>query len=265
MAGDWIKIRTDLYEDQDVLQMSDILGTDDPTTIGLLVRFWSWADKQTIDGNGIKLSDARIDSLVGRPGFADALRKVEWLEGENGSLTLPNFQRHNGDSAKARVLEAEAKRIRRKQQKPDQELSDTCPTISHKKVGPEKRRDREEIPPLLFPQEGEDHEGRFLPKGWKNMSRDERKRRRVQANSPAMVTIGGFFGRREGTLWTVAEAVALLEVRPTQDEVILLSRYYAEPLDKDADYRRRDLSTLLNNWQTEVDRARSHYANTSAA
>ena len=120
--------------------------------------------------------------------------------------------------------------------------------------------------PLLFPQEGEGHEqGRFLPKGWKNMSREERKRRRVQANSPAMITIGGFFGRREGTLWTVAEAVALLEVSPTPEEVALLSRYYAEPLDKEADYRRRDLPTLLNNWQTEIDRARSHYANTSAA
>lgn len=78
-----------------------------------------------------------------------------------------------------------------------------------------------------------------------------------------MERIGGFFGRRPGTLWTVAEGVALLELKPTPDEVELLARYYALPLDKENDYRRRDLPTLLNNWSAEVDRARSHFASTS--
>ncbi len=96
------------------------------------------------------------------------------------------------------------------------------------------------------------------------MTREERKRRRVESNSPAMVTIGGFFARKAETLWTVAEAVALLDVKPSPEEVELLARYYREPLPKDADFRRRDLITLLNNWQTEVDRARSHYAESAA-
>jgi uncharacterized protein YdaU (DUF1376 family) len=121
------------------------------------------------------------------------------------------------------------------------------------------------ILPPLFPLPGETHDqGRYLPKGWRSMSREERKRRRVEANSPAMETIGGFFGRRPSTLWSVAEAVALLEVKPTPEEVELLARYYREPMDKEHDYRRRDLITLLNNWQTEIDRARSHYANSAA-
>lgn len=121
------------------------------------------------------------------------------------------------------------------------------------------------ITPPLFPLTGEchDHE-RYLPKGWEKMPRDERKRRRVESNSPAMVTIGRFFARRAETLWTVAEAVALLDVKPTPEEVDILARYYREPLPKDTDYRRRDLITLLNNWQTEVDRARCHYADTAA-
>ena len=80
-----------------------------------------------------------------------------------------------------------------------------------------------------------------------------------------MVTIGKFFGRRADTLWTVAEAVALLEVKPSPEEVQILARYYALTMDKEHDFRRRDLSTLLNNWQTEVDRAQSHFAATDAA
>lgn len=120
--------------------------------------------------------------------------------------------------------------------------------------------------PLLFPHEGEGHEKeRVLPKDWKSLTKEQRKRMRVHANSPAMEIIGKFFGRRPGTLWTVAEGVALFELRPTPEEVQLLARYYAEPMEKEHDFRRRDLSTLLNNWQTEVDRASSHFANTDAA
>jgi hypothetical protein len=96
------------------------------------------------------------------------------------------------------------------------------------------------------------------------MTREERKRRRVESNSPSMVTIGGFFGRRAETLWTVAEAVALFDVSPKPDEVAILARYYQETFPKESDYRRRDLITLLNNWQTEVDRAQSHYSTPAA-
>jgi uncharacterized protein YdaU (DUF1376 family) len=115
--------------------------------------------------------------------------------------------------------------------------------------------------PLLFPQEGDDiTKGNFLPRGWKDLTKEQRKRIRVNANSPAMETIGKFFGRKPGTLWTVAEGAALFELKPTPDEVEILGRYYAIELEED--YRRRDLATLLNNWQTEIDRARTHYAST---
>lgn len=119
--------------------------------------------------------------------------------------------------------------------------------------------------PLLFPLEGETEKARILPKDWKQLTREQRKRQRVLTNSPTMIAVGGYFGRRPGNLWTVADALALWELRPSPEEIDLLARYYAVPLDKESDYRRRDLSTLLNNWQTEVDRARSHFASTSAA
>ena len=115
----------------------------------------------------------------------------------------------------------------------------------------------------LLPLEGGTCQERFLPKGWKDLTKEQRKRQRVNGNSPAMEQIGGFFGRRPGTLWTVAEGVALLELKPTPDEVELLAKYYAKALDRDDDFRRRDLSTLLNNWNTELDRARTHFAATS--
>jgi hypothetical protein len=113
MAGDWIKIRSDIFDDAAVMQMSDLLGCDDTTMVGLLVRFWSWADRQTVDGHELKVTWKRIDQLVGRKGFAMAMLKCGWLAGEDGAVHLPKFERHHSQSAKARAMETEAKRIRR--------------------------------------------------------------------------------------------------------------------------------------------------------
>lgn len=113
MAGDWIKIRIDLNDDPNVYILSDALGLEVPTVVGHLVVFWGWMDRHTPDGKGLNLTENVIDKKIGVVGFAAALRSVGWLEGENMSLTIPNFERHNGMSAKARALEAEAKRLRR--------------------------------------------------------------------------------------------------------------------------------------------------------
>lgn len=140
----WIKIRTNLAQDTDVGRLSDILGTNDSTSVGLLVIFWSWVDGQTADGTGIATTSARIDRLVGHDGFAEGMRQIGWLSGRDGALCLPHFERHNGNSAKARALEAEAKRLRRDGKSPPKmsdNMSDMCPTKSAQNVRPEKRRE----------------------------------------------------------------------------------------------------------------------------
>jgi hypothetical protein len=113
MAGDWIKIRVDLTDDPAVFMLSDILKLECPTLVGHLVMFWSWMNRHTSDGTAIKLTENVIDKKIGVIGFASAMRQVGWLSGHDMALELPHFERHNGDSAKARALESEAKRLRR--------------------------------------------------------------------------------------------------------------------------------------------------------
>jgi len=113
MADEWIKIRVDLPDDPNVYILSDLLSLECPTIVGHLVMFWGWMDRHTPDGQGIKLTESVIDKKIGVSGFAAALRQVGWLAGGNMALELPKFERHGGSSAKARALEAEAKRLRR--------------------------------------------------------------------------------------------------------------------------------------------------------
>jgi hypothetical protein len=71
--------------------------------------------------------------------------------------------------------------------------------------------------------------------------------------------LGAIFNRRESTRWSEKEEKAFKTICPIDNEELwLVERYYrAERLKPDdKNYSRRDLQTLLNNWPSEVDRAR---------
>jgi hypothetical protein len=97
---------------------------------------------------------------------------------------------------------------------------------------------------------------RCLPKGWQKLSASQKAQTRVNFNTPTMQQLGATHGRRATTLWTVAEAEALLRVKPDEDEIAAMIDFYEAVLPKESDYRRHDLATLLNHWNGELDKAR---------
>ena len=94
------------------------------------------------------------------------------------------------------------------------------------------------------------------------MNSSDKRRLRVAENTPDMVRIGQWFGRRPTTLWSVYEAEALEQLGTLpEDDVDLLEGYYtAADIPEGADCRRRSVETLLNNWNGELDRARRFQA-----
>lgn len=71
--------------------------------------------------------------------------------------------------------------------------------------------------------------------------------------------IAEWFGRRRSTVWTSKERKALKIVegsRTTPEDIDLLEQFYQAAMPEDKDWRRRDLVTLLNNWNGEIDKAR---------
>jgi hypothetical protein len=103
MAGDWIKMRTNLDTDPRVIDIATRLGITELQVVGMLWKVWSWADAHTLDGNAIRVTDVTLDRFTLVTGFADALRKVGWLEGRDGLLSFPRFAEHNGQTAKNRA------------------------------------------------------------------------------------------------------------------------------------------------------------------
>jgi hypothetical protein len=106
MAGDWIKIEDSTPDKPEIFWMAEWLGIDADAVTGKLIRVWSWADQHTIDGNAASVTLALLDRVAGVTGFAQAMREAGWLEEHQGNYSFPNFDRHNGETAKARALAA---------------------------------------------------------------------------------------------------------------------------------------------------------------
>jgi hypothetical protein len=110
VAGDWIKMRLDLGDDPAVIGLGSSVGLDTYQVVGRLHKLWSWADRQSRDGHAVGVTEKWIDRYVECDGFAKALCSVGWLSAENGSISFPNFDRHNGKTAKSRALAASRQR-----------------------------------------------------------------------------------------------------------------------------------------------------------
>lgn len=132
MAGDWIKLEHATITKPEVIAMADLLEKTPEEVFGMLFHVWCWFDKQSRDGNAGSVTGNAlmrfIDHLVRRPGFAACMKKVGWLT-DSG---MPNFERHNGESAKKRALTND--RVKRSR-------NAKCNADVTQKALPEKRRE----------------------------------------------------------------------------------------------------------------------------
>ena len=125
MAGDWIKIRTNLATDPAVKAIARALKLDPFSVVGRLHAFWAWADQHTNDGEIPWMTFEDIDDVADKRGFAAQLAAIGWLEQLENAVRLPHFERHNGDSAKRRAMEMEKKR----RQREGDNAPPTCPAV----------------------------------------------------------------------------------------------------------------------------------------
>src|SRR5262249_26433412 len=110
MAGDWIKLQHVTPDKPEVYKIATRLGLKPEQVLGHLVRIWIWADQQSRDGHALCVTDVTLDCIARCDGLALAMREAGWLTGESGTVSFPNFERHNGETAKKRALAADRQR-----------------------------------------------------------------------------------------------------------------------------------------------------------
>lgn len=97
----WIKIESTLGTKPEVFMLANLLAIKRAEVVGHLVCLWTWVDQNTENGV-IQGTTEMLDELtIG--GFSDALQKVGWLVVNDMEMHLPNFDKHNGQTAKQRA------------------------------------------------------------------------------------------------------------------------------------------------------------------
>ena len=106
----WLKIETGLPTKLEVYKIARELGINRAEVVGQLVNLWAWFDFNTLDGVINNIGSNGIIDAHTMQGFADAMFTVGWLEYNADwetvgikKLILPNFERHNGQTAKKRA------------------------------------------------------------------------------------------------------------------------------------------------------------------
>lgn len=154
MAGEWIKMEACTPDKAEVLAITARMGWDDPDlTVGKLFRIWRWFDQHTTDGNADGVTFALLDRIVGVSGFCSAMQSVGWLVAQDAGVTLPNFDRHNGNTSKNRALTA--KRVANHKANAKANATGNADTVSDALPREEKKRkEKKDISPEVVPTSG---------------------------------------------------------------------------------------------------------------
>jgi hypothetical protein len=152
MAGDWIKMRGNLWDDPRVSRLCDLTDQSEAAIVGGLYWLWATADQHTEDGVMPGLTLRQIDRKTGIQGFGQALCDIGWLADGSEGVRIINFEEHNGSSAKRRATDAQRKANSRSVSAPDADKSKTeggqkAPDLGARE---EKRREEEIQEPTVL-------------------------------------------------------------------------------------------------------------------
>ena len=111
MAGHWIEWEKGLPCKPEMFRIARAMKVHPLHAAGACMLVWGWADDNTIDGNVLGICPGDLSDATGVPGIAEAMVDVGWLIDTGDGITFPNWERHNGEPAKRRALDAMRKRI----------------------------------------------------------------------------------------------------------------------------------------------------------
>lgn len=143
MSENWLKMRFRLWSHPKVIRVaSELCPTNvqshaermctQASVIGGLLRLWALGHEHTTDGLLDGYTPDILDDEVGQPGFTQAMSNVGWITIEPNCLVIHEFNKHNGDGAKARAVDAARKRNVRKMSE-----------VNRTELGPEKEKEKD--------------------------------------------------------------------------------------------------------------------------
>jgi hypothetical protein len=109
MAGDWIKMEHATACKPEVVLAAQLLCISRREMLGILVDYWIWLDAnldESRHGMVTHVSRKSLEETLHCAGLAAVLEYIKWAEfdDEQRIMTVKNWDRHNGKTAKSRAL-----------------------------------------------------------------------------------------------------------------------------------------------------------------
>ena len=106
----WIKVETHTPDKTELRHIARRCHCTQADAFLAFFRLFVWLDEQTDDGHVEFFTPEDADQIGDLTGFGDALQEVRWITFGPTGAVVSNWDRHNGQSAKRRCLDAERKR-----------------------------------------------------------------------------------------------------------------------------------------------------------
>ena len=106
----WIKVETHTPDKGELRHIARRCQCSRAEAFLAFFRVFVWLDEQTDDGHVDYFTEADADEIAGLAGFGAALAEVGWVHFGSAGAVVSNWDRHNGQSAKRRCLDAERSR-----------------------------------------------------------------------------------------------------------------------------------------------------------
>lgn len=133
----WIKIEKSTPDKPELRKAARMCGVGKAEVFFAFFQLWSYFDSHCDSGFLPGLTREDIDDAAGLPGFAQALVYVGWLVVDASGVTIVNWERHNGKSAKVRAQTMRRVQAHRARKRWDPKRVNTCNASSVTKAIPE--------------------------------------------------------------------------------------------------------------------------------
>ncbi|HOX60028.1 MAG TPA: hypothetical protein P5205_21870 [Candidatus Paceibacterota bacterium] len=110
----WIKVETHTPDKPELRHIARRCQCTRAEAFLGFFRVFVWLDEQTDTGQVEYFTEADADEIAGLAGFGAAVAEVRWIMFGPTGAVVSNWDRHNGQSAKRRGMDAERKRGVRK-------------------------------------------------------------------------------------------------------------------------------------------------------
>lgn len=257
MSGLYIKLFTEFYSHRKTARLRARIGED---AFWIPPRLWAYAAEHQNDGDFSEYSSQELAMLIGcdkhassilqalkECGFIDHDGKIHDWEEHNGFHST--FSRRAKAAADARWAKKEKKQKKEKYIHKDTEIE----TETETSIATSMLEASAEASLFKIPKDNEKSPSATETSTDDGKSQEDGKAIEIEA---FRIRVGSMLRRRPTTAWSQKEMKALkavMALKTPEEDICDLEKRYSSG-DR---FLRRDIITLLNNWNGEIDKAKN--------